>query len=236
METLKKVAVIGLFLTILLPMPGKADSLNQTESPSISGSNPNATRLFFSPTARMLTHGSGYIANHLLFFPSFAVGLSDLATLGGGFSILPGLDFSDQMFFVTPKIGFSPTENVDLAAGAFVGGFPGSDEVNGTIGITYAVGTLGPPERTITVGLGWGFANRKIEGKPVLVIGGEWLINRRASLITENWKVPNAPLIISLGIRLLGDRFSVDLSLVNTIDETIFPGIPLIGLVYAFGR
>ena len=59
------------------------------------------------------------------------------------------------------------------------------------------------------------------EGKPVLVIGGEWLINRRASLITENWKVPNAPLIISLGIRLLGDRFSVDLSLVNTINEPI---------------
>ena len=236
METLKGLAAAGLFIWLILPSSGKADSLNQPESLSIPDSHPNATRLFFAPTARMLTTGTGYLANHLLFFPSFAFGLSDLATLGGGFSILPGLDFSAQMFFVTPKIGFSPTENVDLAAGAFVGGFPGSDEVNGTIGITYAVGTLGPPERTITVGLGWGFANRKIEGKPVLVIGGEWLINRRASLITENWKVPNAPLIISLGIRLLGDRFSVDLSLVNTINEPIFPGIPLIGLVYAFGR
>ncbi|MCH2663150.1 hypothetical protein MK139_02335 [bacterium] len=236
MRILKLIAAAGLFILLILPSSGKADSLNQTESLSIPDSHPNATRLFFAPTARMLTTGTGYLANHLLFFPSFAVGLSDLATLGGGFSILPGINFSDQMFFITPKVGFSPAENIHLAAGAFVGGFPASDEMNGTIGVTYGVGTVGPPERTITVGLGWGFANQEVQGKPMLMIGGEWLINRRASLITENWKVPSAPPVVSLGVRLLGDRFHADLALVNTLDEPIFPGIPIIGLVYAFGR
>ena len=86
------------------------------------------------------------------------------------------------------------------------------------------------------MGLGWGFANQEVQGKPMLMIGGEWLINRRASLITENWKVPSAPPVVSLGVRLLGDRFHADLALVNTLDEPIFPGIPIIGLVYAFGR
>ena len=46
--------------------------------------NPNITRLFFAPTARMLKQGEGYFSDYYLFFPGFAYGITDRFTLGGG--------------------------------------------------------------------------------------------------------------------------------------------------------
>ncbi len=46
--------------------------------------NPNATRLFFAPTARMLKKGEGYFADYFIFFPTFTFGVTNNFTLGGG--------------------------------------------------------------------------------------------------------------------------------------------------------
>ncbi len=67
--------------------------------------NPNITRLFFAPTARMLKQGKGYFSDYYIFFPGFAYGITDRVTLGGGLSIFPGVDMNDQLFFIAPKFG-----------------------------------------------------------------------------------------------------------------------------------
>ncbi len=71
--------------------------------------NPNATRLYFSPTARMLKQGQGYFSNYYLFFPGMAYGLTNYLTIGGGMSVFPGVAFDKQLLYFAPKVGLAKT-------------------------------------------------------------------------------------------------------------------------------
>ncbi|MDW7681105.1 MAG: hypothetical protein SCK70_11105 [bacterium] len=71
--------------------------------------NPNSTRLFFAPSARLLKKGDGYFSSYYLFLMGVAYGLTDNITIGGGVSLLPGVDPQDQIFFLTPKVAIAAT-------------------------------------------------------------------------------------------------------------------------------
>jgi hypothetical protein len=66
--------------------------------------NPNATRLFFGPTGRMLRQGKGYFSDYYVFFPAVTYGINDHVTLGGGMSLVPGLGF-DRSTTSPPRPG-----------------------------------------------------------------------------------------------------------------------------------
>ena len=105
--------------------------------------NSNSTRLFFAPTGRMLKKGEGYFSDYYLFFPGIAYGVSDNVTIGGGISLIPGVGFENQIFYLTPKIGIKATENANFAAGALimrVSDF--GDDDHPIVGILYGVGTF----------------------------------------------------------------------------------------------
>jgi len=118
--------------------------------------NPNSTRLFFAPTGQQLKQGEGYFSDYELFFPGVAIGVTDNISIGGGISLFPA-SASDQVYYVTPKIGFSPSDKVHLATGVLFAGTNG-----GTGGIYYGVGTFGDGNGSVTVGGGYGFAGGKI--------------------------------------------------------------------------
>ncbi len=205
--------------------------------------NPNATRLFFAPTARMLKKGDGYFADYYLFFPAVAYGITDNFTIGGGMSLIPGVDIDKQIFYFTPKVGLSATKNFTLGMGALIIKIPdfdddeeNDDDESPLLGLLYGVGTYGNPNSSLTIGLGYGFVDDKLADRPLVVIGGEHRVSRRLALVTENWIVPGAenPLV-SYGMRFFGEKLSVDLALLNTVGkETIFPGIPYVDFVFNF--
>lgn len=207
--------------------------------------NPNATRLFFAPTARMLKKGDGYFADYYLFFPAVAYGITDYITIGGGMSLIPGVDIDKQIFYFTPKVGLSATKKFTLGIGALIIKIPNfdDDEENDEdedesplLGLLYGVGTYGNPNSSLTIGLGYGFVDDKLADRPLIVIGGEHRISRRLALVTENWILPGVDNpMISYGMRFFGEKMSVDLALLNTIGkETIFPGIPYVDFVFNF--
>jgi len=200
--------------------------------------NPNATRLFFAPTARMLKKGDGYFADYYLFFPAVAYGITDNITIGGGMSLIPWIDFSEQVFYFTPKVGLSATEKFAFGAGALIIKIPGIGKGMKTpfLGIVYGVGTYGSPNSSLTVGLGYGFVDDDFAEKPMVIIGGEHRISRRLALVTENWILPGVDKPgISYGMRFFGERMSVDLALLNTVGKSaIFPGIPYVDFVFNF--
>ena len=200
--------------------------------------NPNATRLFFAPTARMLKKGEGYFADYYLFFPALAYGITDNITIGGGMSLIPWIDFSEQIFYFTPKVGLSATEKFAFGAGALIIKIPGIGKGMKTpfLGIVYGVGTYGSPNSSLTVGLGYGFVDDDFAEKPMVIIGGEHRISRRLALVTENWILPGVDKPgISYGMRFFGERMSVDLALLNTVGKSaIFPGIPYVDFVFNF--
>lgn len=202
--------------------------------------NPNATRLYFAPTARMLERGKGYFQNIYLFFNGFAVGITDNINIGGGMSIFPVDDFfSNNVFYITPKIGVKAHRNVHLAVGALFIFLPFDDEFetdnSNSAGILYSVGTFGSRDNSATAGIGFGFANGSFEKRPFLMLGGDFRLSRRTAFVTENWIIPGAEAgLISYGVRFFGEKISVDLSLLNSTSNGIFPGVPYVDFVVNF--
>ncbi len=195
--------------------------------------NPNSTRLFFAPSGRMLERGDGYVSDYEVFFPGAAYGVTDNVSIGGGMSLFPaGID--QQLFYFTPKIGAEVRDNVNLAVGALVvGGIP--DEA--TVGIVYGVGTFGPPDASITAGLGYGFAGTTVARNPVAMIGGEFRVARRVSLVTENYVIVDnnsANPLFSYGVRLMGEKMTVDLALFNASGSGSPIGFPFVDFVFKF--
>jgi hypothetical protein len=217
--------------------------------------NPNATRLFFSPTGRMLEKGEKYFADYYIFFPAFNVGIVDQFSIGGGFSLIPGVDLNQQLWYLTPKFGIAMSEKVNFAAGALIIKLPDVDDSDGngdienpdegdgdwfdeptTVGILYGVGTYGSPDASLTLGLGFGYADSKVAEKPLILLGGEKRLSRRLAFVSENFVFPGMdnPLA-SYGLRFFGENLSIDLAFFSLLGEGPgFPGMPYIDFMIKF--
>ena len=192
--------------------------------------NPNCTRLFFAPTARMLKKGEGYFADYFVFFPTFTFGVTNNITLGGGFSILPGADLDEQIILFTPKVGIKTSKKMDLAIGALVVKLPESTSA----GILYGVSTFGSLDKSVTFGLGYGYFDDELADKPIVVLGGESRTSRNISLVTENWLVPEKDTpVLSFGLRFFGEKISTDFALIFPMEKEVFI-FPYIDFVYKF--
>jgi hypothetical protein len=150
-------------------------------------------------------------------------------TIGGGVSLLP-VSAGDQVYYLTPKIGFSVAEKVHLAAGLLFAGTNG-----GTGGVYYAVGTVGDGNASVTLGGGYGFAGGKIESKPVGMIGAERRLSRRIGFVTENYLLPvsHDNILYSFGLRFMGEKITTDLALANIAGSGII-GFPFVDFVFRF--
>ncbi|MCW4042924.1 MAG: hypothetical protein NWE90_04285 [Candidatus Bathyarchaeota archaeon] len=198
--------------------------------------NPNATRLFFASTGRSLKKGNWYFADYYLFFPMFAYGITDNITIAGGASLFPGSGVT-QLYYFTPKVGLISRDNFSFSTGVMVVKLLGFDNAETPfVGILYGVGTLGSTDASFTAGLGWGFVDTDIADKPMVMLGGEVRTARNISFVTENWMLPGVDQpLISYGLRLFGEKLSVDLAFISTIGKDMFfPGIPYIDFVYNF--
>ena len=200
--------------------------------------DPNATRLFFAPTARMLKKGDGYISNHWLFLMDGYTGVTDRFTLGGAMTLFPSDDFlKNNVYFISPKVAITQSDRLNTAAGVWVGTAPFSDDegsVN-SFGIAYGVATWGGDDGAITVGGGYGFAEGKAARNPMVMLGGTRRISRRLSFVTENWLFPNTenPLV-SAGIRTIGESVSWDLGFLTVLGLGTTVPVPWIGVAWKF--
>ena len=193
--------------------------------------NPNSTRLIFAPSGRMLEKDEGYFSDYWVFFPGFAHGLTNRLSIGGGMSIFPGLDPSDQLFFLTPKVGVVQSPTVNAAVGALVIRVP--DER--TTGILYGVTTWGHEDASVTAGLGYGFHGGDLADRPAVMLGGELRVAQRMSLITENYLLPGDLRIIAAGPRFIGRDISVDLTLANFASGGDSFTAPLLSFTWRWG-
>jgi hypothetical protein len=205
--------------------------------------SPNETRLLFAPTGRLLRKGEGYFSNTYLFFQHVAGGMTNNFTMGGGMSLFPSDDLTQNVFYLTPKLGVYNSERTNVAVGVLAGYLPDMDDYDGdggdSFGIVYGVSTFGSPDGHVTVGTGLGYANGDLGEDPMFMVGGEKRVARRASLVTENYFFPTVSddftNIVSYGVRFFGERLSVDLAFINSLGEdTIFPGLPYVSFAVKF--
>jgi hypothetical protein len=203
--------------------------------------NPNQTRMFIGSTARMLEQGQGYFLDIYVFLPSIAYGLTKNVSISAGGSLFPGVDAEDQIYWGTLKVGLGAADKLDFAASGLIIRIPDWDDDDlldepsavGTIG---GIATYGSEDNSITVALGYGWADDELADKPLVTVGGEYRLARRLSFVSENWIIPDVedPLI-SYGVRFFGEDIAVDLAFMNVLSEdAIVPGIPYLDFVWNF--
>ena len=198
--------------------------------------DPHSSRLLFGPTGRTLKQGEKYLSDLYLFFVNGAIGVTDRLMIGGGMSVFPTGDFSNNVFFLTPKVALVQGDQFNLSAGAFLG-FAG--HVNGSAGFGYLAATSGGEHSSVTYGAGWAYVNHDVQSKPVLLLGGELRLSRRLALMSENYAYSGdaTGAVVSLGFRIMGEKLSTDLAFWNCVGSCslgIFPGIPWVGFAIKF--
>ena len=201
--------------------------------------NPHSTRLLFSSTAFPLEKGTGYYSNTWLFIHTFAAGITDRFTLGGGATTIPGIAIHENPIYLLPKYTIINKDRAQVALGALIGVLPFNTDVGddfSSAGLLYAVGTTGTRESNVSLGLGWGYANEETTSRPAVMLGGQGRVARRLSLISENWFFSDGDDtegIISYGFRFLGENLSVDLAWVTALGAGGI-GIPWLGFAFRF--
>jgi hypothetical protein len=207
--------------------------------------DPNYSRLTIMPTARPLRQGAGFVSDTWLFFPSVSYGVTDNVTVMAGMSIFPFIDLSDQIIYLSPKIGTRVSDKFALAVGTIYIRVPEDDDHFAT-GVAYGVATYGGQDSHVTIGLGWGYFKEKDEDfqlgdTPATLIGGYLRITEVSALLFETWYFPYEEYEIKrqpfgVGIRMFGERIAVDAGAFTTADE-LADGhiIPWLAAVYNFG-
>ncbi len=194
--------------------------------------DPNPTRLFFGPTGRSLKKGSGYVGVYEILLPFVQVGLTDRISVGAGTPLLCCLG-GEQPFWITPKVQVYAGESVEASIGVMhflnVG--------DGNFGIAYAVATRGTADSAVTGGVGYAYdrSYNRTKGAAVVMIGAEHRFTRRGKILTENY-VFDGGVILTGGVRWMGERFSADLGFVVPTDWGSAVAFPLVNVVYSFSR
>jgi len=101
----------------------------------------------------------------------------------------------------------------------------------------YGVATTGNRESNFSLGVGWGYVGGTLTDRPVVTVGGQHRLSRRIALISENWFLPfddSNGSVVSYGLRFIGEKIAVDLAFANSLEDAIFPGVPLLGFTFKY--
>jgi hypothetical protein len=180
--------------------------------------NPQPTRYVFAPSAIPLKKGEGYYQNFFLSLNSAYVGVTDHLTIGGGLELISTLT-GWPMVFGTMKVGTQVAEKVHVGGGVIAGGM--ISEYGFGVAAPFGSVTLGTPEHQLTLNMGYGISlSDAAEGNVLAVLAGSTRMSRRLALVTESWLAPGPGatiLIPSLGLRVMGKDFALDIGLFNYV-------------------
>ena len=202
--------------------------------------NPQATRYFFSPNAYGLKKGEGYYQNVWVMVNSFAVGVTDYFSIGGG--VLPLFLFagSPTPVWITPKFSVPVIEEkFNLGAGALMGTVLGEEETG--FGILYGISTLGSKDKNVSLGLGYGYAGGNWAKAPMINLNTMIRFGPKGYFISENYFVQTegtTALIFSLGGRHIIQNAGLDYGLIIPFISEMdsFIAFPWLGITIPFGN
>lgn len=189
--------------------------------------DPNASRLFFTPTGRNLPAGGGSFNAYYGLLPFAAVGITDRVTIAGGTPFFFG-GGDGRLIYVAPKVQLIRNESFQLATGVLALHYTAGPD-RGTY-LAYSVATFGStPNSGVTAGIGLGRSDGRWSSHPALVLGADHRTSRRIKLMTENYLFPGGSSnsgLVSGGVRIMGERLAADLALAAPMgngDAFVFP-------------
>lgn len=201
--------------------------------------NPYATRYFFGPNGYGLRKGEGYYQNAWIFFNQVSYGVTKHFTIGAG--LVPGFLFGGGAtpIWLTPKVSIPLSKDkVNLGVGGLFATALGSDG-GGSFGVAYSQLTLGPRDRNINIGLGYGYAGDDWADTPTVTLSGMYRATKKFALMTENYIFDTGEenfILLSFGGRFIGRRVAIDAGLFVPAEGDDLIAIPWLGLNVPFGH
>ncbi len=201
--------------------------------------NPQSTRYFFSPNGYGLKKGEGYYQNIWVLMNSFAVGVNDYVSVGGG--LIPAFLFAGAStpVWITAKVSIPVSKDkFNLGAGVLAGTVLG--ESNTGFGIFYGLATVGSRDRNLSLGMGYGFAGGSVSNAPMINLSGMCRVGPRSYLLTENYYFGGSEgaMILMFGARQIIREAGLDYGLMipagNGIGSLV--AVPWLGITIPFGR
>jgi hypothetical protein len=202
--------------------------------------NPQATRYFFSPNAYGLKKGEGYYQNVWVIVNSFAVGVTDYFSIGGGLVPLFLFAGSPTPVWITPKFSVPVVEEkFNLGGGALLGTVLGAEETG--FGILYGISTFGSRDKNVSLGLGYGYAGGNWAKAPMINLNTMIRFGPKGYFISENYFIQTdgtTALILSLGGRHIIQNAGLDYGLIIPIisDMGTFLALPWLGITIPIGN
>jgi hypothetical protein len=202
--------------------------------------NPQSTRYFFSPNGYGLKKGEGYYQNIWVLMNSFAVGVNDYISLGGG--IIPLFLFagSPTPVYLTAKASIPVVKDkFNLGAGLLAGTVMGESDTG--FGIFYGLATVGSKDHNLTMGMGYAFASGEGTSAPMFNLNGMIRVSPKGYLLTENYLFTDGTssvLLLSLGGRTIIKGAGLDYGLIIPAGSEMdsFVAIPWLGITVPFGK
>ncbi|NOR34493.1 MAG: hypothetical protein GQ579_07425 [Bacteroidales bacterium] len=201
--------------------------------------NPQATRYFFSPNAYGLKKGEGYYQNVWVMVNSFAVGVTDYFSIGGGVVPLFLFAGAPTPVWITPKFSVPVAkEKFNLGGGALMGTILGEEDTG--FGILYGISTLGSKDKNVSLGLGYGYAGGDWAKAPMINLNTMIRFGPKGYFISENYFIQTegtTALILSLGGRHIIQNAGLDYGLVIPFISELdsFIAFPWLGITIPFG-
>lgn len=200
--------------------------------------NPYATRYFFGPNGYGLRKGEGYYQNAWIFFNQVSYGISDNFTIGAGVIPLFLFNGTATPVWLTPKVSIPLQKNkVNLGVGGLFAIVAGED--NSSFGVAYGQLTLGPRDRNINFGLGYGYAGDDWANSPTVTISGTFRTSKKFALMTENYIFDTGDsnaILLSFGGRFIGRHVAIDAGLFIPAEGDATIAIPWLGINVPFGH
>ena len=202
--------------------------------------NPQSTRYFFSPNGYGLKKGEGYYQNIWVMMNSFAVGVNDYVSIGGG--IIPLFLFagSPTPAYITAKVSLPVVKDkINLGAGLLAGTVIGEPDTG--FGIFYGLATFGSKNENVTLGMGYAFASDEGTSAPMFNLNGMIRVGPKGYLLTENYLFTNGSstvLLLSFGGRTIIKGAGLDYGLIIPASSEMdsFVAIPWLGITVPFGN
>jgi len=200
--------------------------------------NPQSTRTFFAPNGYGLKKGEGYYQNVWVLVNSFAVGINDYVSLGGG--LIPAFLFagSPTPVWMTAKVSVPVSKDkFNLGAGALVGTVVGETDTG--FGLFYGIATVGSRDANFSLGMGYALSVEEGTSAPMINFSGMLRVSQRGYLITENYIFPNGSegaVILSVGGRTIIKEAGLDYGLMIPIQGEDLFAVPWLGITIPFGN
>lgn len=212
---------------------------NQVKGGKIWLENPQSTRYFYSPNGYGLKTGEGYYQNVWVLVNSFAVGINDYVSIGGG--IIPLFLFAGAPtpVYITAKVSIPVVKNkFNLGAGVLAGTALGESETG--FGILYGIATVGSKDANVSLGMGYGFVSGAFSKAPMINVNGMVRIGARGYLLTENYILcgsNSTTVILSFGGRTIIKGAGLDYGLIFPASSGDgFFAVPWLGITIPFGN